>query len=144
MPLPAVFDTLRLPLIGAPLFIVSNPNLVIEQCKAGVIGSFPSLNARPGPVFEEWLIQITTELDKHNQENPDRPAAPYAVNQIVHKTNDRLDFDMELCVKYEVPIIITSLGARVEVCEAVHSYGGIVMHDIINNFYAKKSFGKRR
>ena len=142
MALPAVFDTLRIPAIGAPLFIISQPDLVIAQCKAGIVGSFPALNARPAPVLEDWLKRITEELDAYNQANPDTPAAPYAVNQIVHKSNDRLDADLELCVKYKVPIIITSLGARVEVNEAAHSYGGIVLHDIINNFFAKKAIEK--
>ncbi|MCF6185738.1 MAG: hypothetical protein L3J56_14160, partial [Bacteroidales bacterium] len=105
-------------MIGSPLFIISNPDLVIAQCKAGIVGSFPSLNARPGPVLEEWLIRITTELDAYNKENPDNPAAPFAVNQIVHKSNDRLMHDVEMCVKYKVPIVITSLGARVEVNDA--------------------------
>ncbi|UTW59747.1 nitronate monooxygenase [Kordiimonas sp. SCSIO 12603] len=142
MALPEQFDNLRIPVIGSPLFIISNPDLVIAQCKAGIVGSFPALNARPGPVLEEWLIKITTELDAYNKANPDKPAAPFAVNQIVHKSNDRLMHDVELCVKYKVPIIITSLGARVEVNEAIHSYGGIVLHDIINNKFAKKAIEK--
>lgn len=133
---------LRLPVIGAPLFIISNPDLVIAQCKAGVVGSFPSLNARPAEQLEVWLQKITEELDAYNQANPDSPAAPYAVNQIVHRSNDRLQHDMELCVKYKVPIIITSLGAREEIYEAAHSYGGIVLHDIINNTFAKKAVSK--
>ncbi len=142
MALPKHFDNLQIPVIGSPLFIISNPDLVIAQCKAGIVGSFPSLNARPGPVLEEWLIKITTELDAYNKANPDKPAAPFAVNQIVHKSNDRLMHDVEMCVKYKVPIVITSLGARVEVNEAIHSYGGIVLHDIINNFFAKKAIEK--
>jgi len=142
MTLPKQLQDLRIPVIGSPLFIISNPDLVIEQCKAGIVGSFPALNARPGPVLEEWLIRITSELDAYNKANPDKPAAPFAVNQIVHKSNDRLMHDVEMCVKYKVPIVITSLGARVEVNEAIHSYGGIVMHDIINNFFAKKAIEK--
>ncbi len=139
---PPIFDTLRLPMIAAPMFIVSNPKMVIAQCKAGIVGSFPALNARPAEMLEAWLIEITEELDRHNQTNPDTPAAPYAVNQIVHKSNDRLQHDIDMCVKYKVPITITSLGARVEVNEACHSYGGIVLHDIINNFFAKKAIEK--
>jgi nitronate monooxygenase len=142
MALPHQLQNLRIPVIGSPLFIISNPDLVIAQCKAGIVGSFPALNARPGPVLEEWLKRITEELDAYNQANPDNPAAPFAVNQIVHKSNDRLEHDVELCVKYKVPIVITSLGARVEVNEAIHSYGGIVLHDIINNFFAKKAIEK--
>jgi nitronate monooxygenase len=133
---------LRLPVVGAPLFIISNPDLVLAQCKAGVVGSFPALNARPGPVLEEWLARITEELAAHDAAHPDRPAAPFAVNQIVHRSNERLQHDVELCVKYKVPIVITSLGARPEVNEAVHSYGGVVLHDIINVTYAKKALEK--
>ena len=133
---------LRIPVIGSPLFIISNPDLVIEQCKAGIIGSFPALNARPGPVLEDWLKRITEELAAHNEANPDNPAAPFAVNQIVHKSNDRLMHDVEMCVKYKVPVVITSLGAVKEVNDAVHSYGGIVLHDIINNRFAKKAIEK--
>jgi len=132
----------NLPVIAAPLFIISNPKLVIAQCKAGVIGSMPALNARPAEQLEEWLIEITTALDTYNQEHPDKPAAPFAINQIVHKSNDRLEHDMALCVKYKVPIIITSLGAREEINIAAHSYGGIVLHDIINNTFAKKAIEK--
>ena len=139
---PILKDTLRLPVIGSPLFIISNPDLVIAQCKAGIVGSFPALNARPEPVLEEWLKRITEELDRHNQENPDNPAAPFAVNQIVHGSNGRLEHDMEMCVKYKVPIVITSLGAKEFVNEAVHSYGGITLHDIINNRFAKKAIEK--
>ena len=142
MALPPVLQTLRLPVIGAPLFIISNPDLVIAQCKAGVVGSFPSLNARPAEELEVWLKRITEELDAHNQANPDRPAAPFAVNQIVHGSNDRLQHDLELCVKYKAPIVITSLGAKEFVNDAVHSYGGIVLHDIINNRFAKKAIEK--
>ncbi len=142
MALPAVFDTLRLPVVGAPLFIISNPDLVIAQCKAGIVGSFPALNARPGPVLEEWLERITTELAEYDAANPDAPSAPFAVNQIVHGSNDRLQHDLELCVKYKVPIVITSLGAKEFVNDAIHSYGGIVLHDIINNRFAKKAIEK--
>ncbi len=142
MALPPVLQNLRLPVIGAPLFIISNPDLVIAQCKAGVVGSFPSLNARPAKELEVWLKKITEELDAHNQANPDRPAAPFAVNQIVHGSNDRLQHDLEMCVKYKAPIVITSLGAKEFVNEAVHSYGGIVLHDIINNRFAKKAIEK--
>lgn len=142
MALPEQLQNLRIPVIGSPLFIISNPDIVIEQCKAGIVGSFPALNARPGPVLEEWLKRITEELDAYNQANPDKPAAPFAVNQIVHRSNDRLQHDVDMCVKYKVPIIITSLGARVEVNEAIHSYGGIVLHDIINNKFAKKAIEK--
>ncbi|NNL11014.1 MAG: nitronate monooxygenase [Pseudomonadales bacterium] len=142
MSLPANFNGMRLPVIGAPLFIVSNPDLVIAQCKAGVVGSFPALNARPEHVLHEWLDKITTELAEHNAKNPQSPAAPFSVNQIVHKSNDRLQHDVEACVKYKVPIVITSLGARVDVNDAIHSYGGIVMHDVINTFFAKKALEK--
>ena len=142
MGVPSVFNNMRIPVIGAPLFIISNPDLVIEQCKAGVVGSFPALNARPEPVLEEWLKRIQDELGEYSEAHPDRPAAPYAVNQIVHKSNDRLMHDVEMCVKYEVPVVITSLGARPEVNEAIHSYGGIVLHDIINVFFAHKALEK--
>ena len=143
MALPSILrDGLRLPAVGAPLFIISNPDLVIAQCKAGVIGAFPSLNARPVEEFERWLQRITSELNAYNAENPDRPAARFAVNQIVHRSNNRLQDDLELCVKYEVPIVITSLGAREDVNEAVHSYGGIVLHDVINNRFAHKAIEK--
>ena len=135
-------DALSLPLVGAPLFIVSNPDLVIAQCKAGIVGSFPALNARPAAELEVWLKRITSELDAHNQANPDRPAAPFAVNQIVHGSNDRLQHDLEMCVKYKVPIVITSLGAKEFVNDAVHSYGGIVLHDIISNRFAQKAVEK--
>ena len=139
---PALNKTLRLPVVGAPLFIISNPDLVIAQCKAGVVGSFPALNARPEPVLEEWLQRITSELSAHDEANPDKRSAPFAVNQIVHGSNTRLKHDMDLCVKYEVPIVITSLGAKDWVNEMVHSYGGIVLHDIINNRFAKKAIEK--
>jgi nitronate monooxygenase len=133
---------LAIPVIGAPLFIISNPDLVLAQCKAGVVGSFPALNARPIEVLEQWLIRITTELDAWNQAHPDRPAAPFALNQIVHKSNSRLEQDMALCVKYKVPLVITSLGARTDVNDAVHSYGGLVMHDVINQAFAHKAVDK--
>ena len=142
MSLPSVFDNLRLPIISAPMFIVSNKELVIEQCKAGIVGSFPSLNARGEGEFEKWLQEISEQLDRYNQANPDTPAAPFAVNQIVFKSNERLQEDMELCVKYKVPIIITSLGANVDVNDAAHSYGGIVMHDVINQRFAHKAIEK--
>ncbi|MFS8975762.1 nitronate monooxygenase family protein [Cupriavidus necator] len=143
MALPAQLQNrLSLPVVCSPLFIISNPDLVIAQCKAGVVGSFPALNARPAPKLEEWLDRITTELAEHDAKHPDRPSAPFAVNQIVHKSNDRLEHDLELCVRYKVPIVITSLGARTEVNEAVHSYGGIVLHDVINNTFARKAIEK--
>ena len=140
--LPGALAHLPLPIIGSPLFIISNPKLVIAQCIAGVVGSMPSLNARPAAQFEDWLIEITEGLAAYNLANPTRPAAPYAINQIVHKTNDRLEHDMALCVKHKVPIIITSLGAREDINAAAHSYGGVVLHDIINNKYAKKAIEK--
>ncbi len=136
---PHLKGKLKIPVVGAPLFIVSGPELVISQCKAGVVGSFPALNARPQEVLDEWLIQIKEELDKHNQENPDSPAAPFAVNQICHASNDRLMQDMESCVRHEVPIIITSLRPPLEIVEAAHSYGGVVFHDVINVRHAKKA-----
>ena len=143
MPLPECLKgRLSIPAVGAPLFIISNPDLVIAQCKAGVVGSFPALNARPAEMLDRWLTRINEELDAHNQANPDQPAAPYAVNQIVHKSNDRLMHDVEMCVKHKAPIVITSLGARPEVFEAIHSYGGICLHDVINNRFAKKAIEK--
>jgi nitronate monooxygenase len=146
MALPPILQNLRIPAVGAPLFVVSNPDLVIAQCKAGILGSFPALNAREQegePVMLDlWLKRITEELDRHNQANPDRPAAPYAVNQIVHASNARLQRDLEICVKWKVPVTITSLGARVEVNDAAHSYGGITLHDIINNRFARKAIEK--
>jgi nitronate monooxygenase len=142
MPLPAPFDRLRLPVIGSPLFIVSGPELVIAQCKAGIVGSFPSLNARPISMLDEWLHRITEELAAHNRDNPDRPAAPFAVNQIVHKSNNRLDEDMALCAKWQVAMIITSLGAREDLNKAVHGWGGIVMHDVITDRFARKAIEK--
>ena len=140
--LPAVLQQLKFPVIASPLFIISNPKLVIAQCKAGVVGSMPALNARPAEQLEEWLIEITEALAAHNRAHPDKPAAPFAINQIVHKSNDRLEHDMAMCVKYKVPIIITSLGAREDVNAAAHSYGGIVLHDIINNKFAQKAIEK--
>jgi len=140
--LPAPLNSLPFPVIGSPLFIISNPTLVIAQCMAGVVGSMPALNARPAEQLEEWLIQITEALAAYNKANPDHPAAPFAINQIVHKSNDRLEHDMALCVKYKVPIIITSLGAREDINAAAHSYGGVVLHDIINNKHARKAIEK--
>lgn len=142
MALPAIFDTLRLPLMGSPMFIISGKELVLAQCKAGIVGTFPSLNARAEGEFEQWLIELNEELDKYNQANPDRPAAPFGVNLIVHRTNPRVEEDLELCVKYKVPIIITSLGAREDVNQAVHSYGGITLHDVVDNMFAKKAIQK--
>ena len=140
--LPAALANLPFPAIASPLFIISNPKLVIEQCKAGVVGSMPALNARPAEQLEEWLIEITETLAAYNKANPDKPAAPFAINQIVHKSNDRLEHDMAMCVKYKVPIIITSLGAREDINQAAHSYGGVVLHDIINNKFAHKAIEK--
>ncbi|MEM6499529.1 MAG: nitronate monooxygenase family protein, partial [Pseudomonadota bacterium] len=146
MALPPILQNLRIPAVGAPLFIVSNPDLVIAQCTSGMVGAFPALNAREQegePIeLERWLTRIKEELDRHNQANPDRPAAPYAVNQIVHRSNERLQRDLDICVKHEVPIMITSLGAREEVNAAAHSYGGITLHDIINNRFANKAIEK--
>ncbi len=142
MPLPPVLANLPLPIIGSPLFIVSNPKLVIAQCTAGVVGSMPALNARPAEQLDEWLAEITEGLAAWNRANPDRPAAPYAINQIVHKTNDRLEHDMEVCARYRVPIVITSLGARTDINDAVHAWGGVVLHDIINNAFARKAIEK--
>ena len=140
--LPPPLDQLPLPIIGAPLFIISNPKLVIAQCIAGVVGSMPALNARPASQLDEWLAEITEALAAWNQRNPGKPAAPFAVNQIVHKSNDRLEHDMAMCVKYKVPITITSLGAREDINAAAHSYGGVVLHDIINNRFAHKAIEK--
>ena len=140
--LPGALAHLPFPVIGSPLFIISNPKLVVAQCIAGVVGSMPALNARPAEQLEEWLIEITEALAAHNAAHPDRPAAPFAINQIVHKSNDRLEHDMALCVKYKVPIIITSLGAREDINAAAHSYGGVVLHDIINNKHAHKAIEK--
>lgn len=138
----ALAKPLSIPVIASPLFIISNPDLVIAQCKAGVIGSFPSLNARPVSLLDEWLARITEELAAHDRANPDKPSAPFAVNQIVHKSNDRLEQDLALCVKYKVPVVITSLGARSDLNEAVHSYGGVTLHDIINVKFARKAIEK--
>src|SRR5699024_9366547 len=138
----AAFNNLRLPVIGAPMFIVSTPKLVIEQCKAGIVGSMPSLNARPASQVDEWLAEITEELAAYDARNPDNPSAPFAINQIVHRSNERLEHDMELCVKYKVPLIITSLGARKEINEVAHSYGATVMDDVINNRFANKAIEK--
>ena len=140
--LPAPLDRLPFPVIGAPLFIISTPKLVIAQCKAGVLGSMPALNARPADQLDEWLAEITEALAAHNRAHPEQLAAPYAINQIVHKSNDRLEHDMALCVKYKVPIIITSLGAREDINAAAHSYGGVVLHDVINNTHAHKAIAK--
>ena len=145
MTLPSILNknNFSLPVIAAPLFIISNPKLVIAQCKAGVLGSFPALNARPQEVLDDWLAEITEELESFKSQNPNIPVAPFAVNQIVHKSNDvRLDKDMEMCIKYKVPVVITSLGARPEVNEAIHSYGGIVLYDVINNRFAHKAIEK--
>jgi len=140
--LPAILQRLRLPVIASPMFIISNPTLVIEQCKAGVVGSFPALNARPVSLLDEWLHQISEELAAWDRDNPDRPAAPFAVNQIVHRSNGRLEQDMELCAKHKVPIVITSLGARADVNDAVHDWGGITLHDVINDMFAHKAIEK--
>ena len=140
--LPPALKKLALPVIGSPLFIISNPKLVIEQCKAGIVGSMPSLNARPAEQLEGWLAEITETLAAWDKAHPDRPSAPFAINQIVHKSNDRLEHDMQVCAKYKVPIIITSLGAREDVNQAVHSWGGVVLHDIINNKFARKAIEK--
>lgn len=142
MSLPPLLQSLRLPVIGSPLFIISNPDLVIAQCKAGIVGSFPALNARPAAMLDEWLRRIMGELGEHDAKYPERKAAPFAVNQIVHRSNERLEHDLEVCVRHQVPILITSLGARVEVNEAAHSYGGIVLHDVISNAYARKAIEK--
>ncbi|WP_298827646.1 nitronate monooxygenase family protein [uncultured Piscinibacter sp.] len=142
MSLPPLLAKLPLPVIGSPLFIISNPKLVIEQCKAGIVGAMPALNARPADQLDEWLAEITETLAAHDRANPDRPAAPFAINQIVHKTNDRLEHDMQVCARYKVPIVITSLGARTDINEAVHGWGGIVLHDVINNTFAKKAIEK--
>ena len=140
--LPAVLQRLKFPVIASPLFIISNPKLVIAQCTSGVVGSMPALNARPAAQLDEWLAEITEALAAWDKANPDNPAAPFAINQIVHKSNDRLEHDMQLCAKYKVPIIITSLGAREDVNQAVHSWGGVVMHDVINNVFAHKAIEK--
>ncbi len=139
---PILRDRLRLPVIASPLFIISNPDLVIAQCKAGVVGSFPALNARPISQLDEWLARITEELAAHDRANPDAPSAPFAVNQIVHKSNNRLQEDVELCVKYKVPVVITSLGAREDLNAAIHGYGGVTLHDVINDKHAHKAIEK--
>ena len=139
---PVLRDRLRLPVIASPLFIISNPDLVIAQCKAGIVGSFPSLNARPISQLDEWLHRITEELAAYDRANPDAPSAPFAVNQIVHRTNNRLEEDVEMCVKYKAPLVITSLGAREDINAAIHSYGGITMHDVINDKHAHKAIEK--
>ena len=140
--LPPVLQKLSLPVIGSPLFIISNPKLVIEQCKAGIVGSMPALNARPAEQLDEWLAEITETLAAWDKAHPEQPAAPFAINQIVHKSNDRLEHDMQVCAKYKVPIVLTSLGAREDVNQAVHAWGGIVLHDIINNKFAHKAIEK--
>jgi len=142
MALPPILQKLPLPIIGAPLFIISNPKLVIEQCKAGVVGSMPALNARPAEQLDEWLAEITQTLAAYDRAHPDRPAAPFAINQIVHRSNDRLEHDLQVCAKYRVPIIITSLGARTDVNDAVHAWGGVVLHDVISNAFAHKAVEK--
>ena len=142
MSVPAILSRLRLPIIGSPLFIISGPDLVIAQCKAGIVGSFPALNARPQGLLDEWLHRITEELAAHNRANPDSPAAPFAVNQIVHKSNDRLEADLATCEKWQVPITITSLGAREELNQAVHNWGGITFHDVIDDRFARKAVEK--
>jgi nitronate monooxygenase len=140
--LPPILQGLRIPVIGSPLFIVSNPKLVIAQCTSGIVGSFPSLNARPAELLDEWLHEITEALATWNRAHPERPAAPFAVNQIVHRSNDRFEHDMQVCAKWKVPIVITSLGARVELNEAVHSWGGITLHDVIDDRFARKAIEK--
>jgi nitronate monooxygenase len=140
--LPPALQRVPLPIIGSPLFIISNPKLVIEQCKAGIVGSMPALNARPASQLDEWLAEITETLAAWDRDHPEQKSAPFAINQIVHKSNDRLEHDMQVCAKYKVPIVITSLGARTDVNDAVHSWGGIVLHDIINNFFAKNAIEK--
>ena len=142
MSLPSILQNLRLPVIGAPLFIVSNPKLVIAQCTSGIVGSFPALNARPASQLDEWIHEITEALAAWDRDHPDRPSAPFAVNQIVHRSNDRFEADMQVCAKWKVPIVITSLGARVELNEAVHSWGGITLHDVIDDRFARKAIEK--
>jgi len=142
MALPPVLQRLRIPVIGAPMFIVSNPKLVIAQCAAGIVGSFPSLNARPESQLNEWLHEISEALAAWDRDHPDRPSAPFAVNHIVHRSNDRFEHDLEVCAKWKVPIVITSLGARVELNDAVHAWGGITLHDVIDDRYARKAIEK--
>jgi nitronate monooxygenase len=140
--LPPILQRLRLPVIGAPMFIVSNPRLVIAQCTSGIVGGFPALNARPASQLDEWLHEISEALGQWDRDHPDRPAAPFAVNQIVHRSNDRFEQDMAVCAKWHVPIVITSLGARVELNEAVHAWGGITLHDVIDDRFARKAVEK--
>jgi len=142
MALPAALRRVPFPVIGSPLFIISNPKLVIAQCQAGIVGSMPALNARPAAQLDEWLAEITETLAAYDKAHPEAPSAPFAINQIVHKTNDRLEHDMEVCARYRVPIVITSLGARTDINEAVHGWGGVVLHDIINNAFARKAVEK--
>ena len=142
MSLPPILQRLRIPVIGAPLFIISNPKLVIAQCTSGIVGSFPALNARPAELLDEWIHEVTEALAAWDRDHPERPAAPFAVNQIVHRSNDRFERDMQVCAKWEVPIVITSLGARVELNEAVHSWGGITLHDVIDDRFARKAIEK--
>jgi nitronate monooxygenase len=142
MALPAIFQNLRIPVVGAPMFIVSNPKLVIAQCTAGIVGSFPALNARPASLLDEWIHEIGEALAAWDRDHPEHPAAPFAVNQIVHRSNDRFEHDMEVCAKWKVPIVITSLGARVELNEAVHEWGGITLHDVIDDRFARKAIDK--
>jgi len=142
MSLPPILQGLRIPVIGSPMFIVSTPKLVIAQCTSGIVGSFPTLNARPAELLDEWLHEITEALAAWNRDHPERPAAPYAVNQIVHRSNDRFEHDMQVCAKWQVPIVITSLGARVELNEGVHSWGGITLHDVIDDRFARKAVEK--
>jgi nitronate monooxygenase len=142
MSLPPILQRLRIPVIGSPMFIVSTPKLVIAQCTAGIVGSFPALNARPAELVDEWIHEVTEALAAWDRANPERPAAPFAVNQIVHRSNDRFEHDMTVCAKWKVPIVITSLGARVELNEAVHSWGGITLHDVIDDRFARKAIEK--
>ena len=142
MSLPPILQGLRIPVIGSPLFIVSSPKLVIAQCTSGIVGSFPALNARPAELLDEWLHEVTEALAAWDRDHPERPSAPYAVNQIVHRSNDRFEHDMAVCAKWKVPIVITSLGARVELNEAVHSWGGITLHDVIDDRFARKAVEK--
>ncbi|MBW0006454.1 MAG: nitronate monooxygenase [Sphingomonas sp.] len=142
MSLPPILQGLRIPVIASPMFIVSTPKLVIAQCTSGIVGSFPALNARPAELLDEWMHEITEALAAWDREHPERPAAPYAVNQIVHRSNDRFEHDMQVCAKWKVPIVITSLGARVELNEAVHSWGGVTLHDVIDDRFARKAIEK--
>ena len=140
--LPPLLQNLALPVIGSPLFIISHPQLVIAQCQAGIVGAMPALNARPAAQLDDWLAELTETLAAYDQAHPDKPSAPFAINQIVHKSNDRLDHDLQVCAKYKVPLVITSLGARADVNEAVHAWGGVVLHDVINNTFARKAIEK--